>query len=351
MCIKKNFSIALTVVFLLLVSSAATLSFSAEEGGNPVYAANGDVSKLFDAKTFQTDSGYTLPYRIYIPYNYDSSKAYPLVLFLHGAGERGNDNVSQLKNGIGQPFKKEQSPIYQCIVVAPQCPSGKKWVNVKAWTENQYSTDQIAESDELKAVVELLFAIEQDYSVDTDRIYATGLSMGGYGTWDLLVRHGDLFAAGIPVCGGCDVSKAELLTDIPIRTYHGGRDTTVPPTGTEAMVNAIKQAGGTKINYTCYDKLGHSIWNNVYAIGDLFSWLLAQKLSDRLPEHNQSTDTGTLQDTDPPSDPDTEANTSTQRKGCTGIIKGAPVIFLTATICPVLLHARYKPPHFKKRKI
>ncbi len=242
---------------------------------------NIEIKNKFASEEFVTADGFHLPYRIYVPSDYDASKFYPLVLLLHGAGERGNDNIAQLKNGICEMFKHPDSPIHSAIVIAPQCPENEQWVYVRTWSECIYSTDKIPKSAPLKAAYELLSEVRGHYSIDADRIYITGISMGGFGTWDLLVRHGDTFAAAAPVCGGCDVSKAELLKDIPIMTFHGALDPTVPPTSTRAMYAAIKNAGGTKIYYEEIPNAGHCIWDEVYAKKELATWLFAQKRSDR----------------------------------------------------------------------
>ncbi len=242
-----------------------------------------DVSDIFDAETY-TDGSAILPYRMYLPEDYDPNGSYPLILFFHGAGERGNDNTKQLKNAIGQMFASPDSPVYDCIVVAPQCPSGKQWVNVPNWGSCQYSSDEIAESDELKLVLKLLDHLKEQYALDSDRIYAAGLSMGGYATWDLLVRHTDLFAAGIPVCGGADWRKAERLTDVPIYTFHGLQDPTVPYHGTEKMVEAIQDAGGEQITYVTYPNGNHFIWEDAFSTEGLYDWLLSKRLSDRTAE-------------------------------------------------------------------
>ncbi|MBQ7335070.1 MAG: prolyl oligopeptidase family serine peptidase [Clostridia bacterium] len=260
------------------------------------------MNTLMIEKSYSGEYG-SMPYRLYLPADYSAEKSYPLILFLHGAGERGNDNTAQLKNAIGQMFADPASPVYQCIVVAPQCPQDQKWVNVEAWTDCQYSIDEIPESDALKTVRGILSEVQTEYGVDLDRVYATGLSMGGYGTWDLLVRHGELFAAAIPVCGGCDTSKAALLTDIPIYTFHGLKDPTVPCTGTEAMVDAIRSLGGTKITYVPYPEMEHNVWETAFATEGLYDWLLAQKRSDRdqdlntgesVPEETKPTDVKNL---------------------------------------------------------
>ncbi len=246
------------------------------EPAPPKDLSEASLTDIFKAETYKASNGIILPYRIYVPEDYDASKSYPVVVFLHGSGERGNDNTSQLKNGIGHMFKKVGSPILDSIVIAPQCPSSMKWVSVSAWTECNYSTDKLAESPALRAVVDLLEDLPLDYNINKKQIYATGLSMGGFGTWDLLVRHGDMFAAGIPVCGGCDVSKAAELVNMPIMTFHGLKDPTVPCTGTQSMYNAIVAAGGTKIEFTPYENGVHNVWDKAYAEEGLAEWLFSQ---------------------------------------------------------------------------
>ncbi len=250
-------------------------------------AAESSESYLYEKKNFRTSFGREMNYRIYVPADYRADQSYPMLLFLHGAGERGNDNEAQLKNVAGT-LPQEHPELRGCIIVAPQCPKDEKWVDVENWTQCRYSADSIPESKAMREVVELLGALQNRYSVDRDRVYVAGLSMGGYGTWDLLVRHGDLFAAAIPVCGGCDVEKAELLTDIPIRTFHGMKDPTVPYTGTSVMVERIRNLGGKKITFTPYPEGNHLIWDEAYSTDGLFTWLLSQKRSDRFPEESES---------------------------------------------------------------
>lgn len=265
----------------MLLPLLPTLSFSVDaEVQRTTPADSVALTELMEARLYETDA-LTLPYRLYVPDDYSATKEYPLILFLHGAGERGNDNALQLKNAIGQMFADPNSPVYRCIVVAPQCPADSKWVEVADWTQTQYSTDAIAESAPLRAVVALLEQLKTEYSVDADRVYASGLSMGGYGTWDLLVRHTDLFAAGIPVCGGADYRKAERLKNVPIYTFHGLKDPTVPYNGTERMVQAIRAAGGDRITYITYPEGEHGIWETAFATEGLYEWLLSQRLSDR----------------------------------------------------------------------
>lgn len=294
-----------------------------------------DMASLFQAATFTPETGKPLNYRIYVPADYSEEKSYPLILFLHGAGQAGDDNFSQVKVGISEPFKNRESEIYHCIVLAPQCPGGKKWVDVLDWSDCVYSTKSIPESKVMAAVVELLEKTMETYRVDTDRVYVTGLSMGGYGTWDLLVRHGELFAAAIPVCGGADFKKAKLVKDIPIWTFHGSEDDIVPPTGTEKMVAAIRALNGN-CQYTVYEGQGHAIWPDVYAREDLFPWLLSQKLSDRSATTEEPA-TQTPATTD--ALPATQAQT--KKKGC-GATVGSAGAALSAAMLTGAAFARKK---------
>lgn len=262
-------------------AAVVTWDSESEDVGGNVF----DADQVFIKGTYvSTSNGLQLPYRLYIPTTYDPQKSYPLILFLHGAGERGNDNAAQLKNGILIPFSDPDSPIHECIVVAPQCPTEYKWVEVSSWKNCRYSTEDIDESLPLAAAYELLTVIKTDYSVDANCIYATGISMGGYGTWDLLARHGDTFAAVIPVCGGVDISHANAFKNIPIYTFHGLKDTTVPPDGTLSVVDLIRILGGDKITLVTYPEGTHIIWDTAYGTEGLMEWLLSHKLSDRAVE-------------------------------------------------------------------
>ena len=220
--------------------------------------------------------GVTIPYRLVLPDSYDGTSQYPLVVFFHGAGERGNDNTSQLINGVQQIANSMPN----AIILAPQCPSGNQWVDTP-WENGSYSTSQVAESGEMKAVMALVQKIKQEYSVDSNCVYAMGISMGGYAVWDAMIRHNDVFAAGVAVCGAGDPSKARTLKNTPMFVYHGTADLVVPVSGSEEMVAAIRSAGGTKVRYTAMEGRGHGIWGTVFSMGDLYSQLQKCKLSDR----------------------------------------------------------------------
>ncbi|MBE6542122.1 MAG: phospholipase [Ruminococcaceae bacterium] len=238
-----------------------------------------NVNDIFERRVYESD-GYKLPYRLYIPQDYDCGEKYPVMLFLHGAGERGSDNENQINFHFQQFFDDPESPVYDAIVIAPQCPSNSQWV-LTPWAEGNYSTENVPESRELESVCAILDEIKDYCNVDEDRIYVTGLSMGGFGTWDLLMRHGARFAAGMPICGGGDPSYAKLLSRIPIRTFHGSDDNVVPVKGTRLMYAAIKREGGENIEYTEFDGCGHGSWVPAYADKENIKWLFSQSREER----------------------------------------------------------------------
>ena len=247
-------------------------------------SASASVNVYSDSKAeFFVNGEDILLYRLVLPEDYNSNNTYPLILFLHGAGERGSDNTKQRNNCVQNIANSAPN----AIIVAPQCTEGNQWVDTP-WSNVSYSTDTVAESNELQIVMMLLEKLKKEYSVDKDRIYVSGISMGGFGTWDLITRHPNTFAAAIPVCGGADSSKAEVVKDIPIYTFHGESDWDVPVAGTRAMVEAIKTAGGNKITYTEYAGRGHNIWDDAFATTGLFANLFKHKLSDRVIEEASS---------------------------------------------------------------
>ncbi|MBR2620775.1 MAG: hypothetical protein IKC97_00180 [Clostridia bacterium] len=239
------------------------------------------IEQIFEYRTFTAEDGTTLPYRLYVPCEYDKSKEYPVLIVLHGAGQRGTDNLGGIKYIVPQIFAHEDTPVAEAIVICPQCPAApEQWVDTP-WGRGNYSVDNVKMSNELGAVLELLYAIEDEFSTDDDRYYLTGLSMGGFGTWDLLMRYPELFAAGIPICGGADPSYAEVLKNVPIYTVHSTDDPTVPASGTQAMVKALEEAGSMCIYFRELEGYGHGVWNWTAEQADIWNWLFAQKLSNR----------------------------------------------------------------------
>lgn len=271
---KRIFSMLLAMLCLMLPLTAVAETASSETSKN-----ENDIYVIGEKLTYK-NADTAIPYRLYLPKNYDESKSYPMLVFFHGAGERGDDNEKQLFHNIQYFYDNLPE---DCFIVVPQCPLNNQWVDTP-WANGAYSVDKVPESNELKAVIELIAELKTKYSVDVNRIYAAGISMGGFATWDVMMRHNDIFAAAIPVCGGGDISKAELLKDTPIFTFHAVNDTAVPVAGTRDTVNAIKNAGGTKIKYTEYTTGGHNIWNQAFATEGLLEKLLDCELYDRYPE-------------------------------------------------------------------
>ncbi len=270
------------LAFLLAMLLCGPCAFGSS--GNVVFAAEASkqtVSKywdLFTAKEFDAGEGFseTLKYRIYVPSNYDPERSYPLVLFLHGAGERGSDNKKQLTVGMMKHYCTEENmQKYPAIIIAPQCPENKQWVSV-SWSQGDYDMEMYPETDYIKMASLLTDAITEQYSIDPDRRYVTGISMGGYGTWNIILNHPDQFSAALPICGAGDSSKADLIKDMPIWTFHGSKDTIVPVTGTRAMVDALEKAGSTGIQYTENPFLDHFCWDPAYSNPDTFAWLFGQ---------------------------------------------------------------------------
>ena len=215
-------------------------------------------------------------YRLMSPPNVEEGKKYPLVLFLHGAGERGTDNEKQLKYfpaQMAQPRWREKFP---CYVLAPQCRNDARWVEVDWTIPDTHQAPEIP-GDQMKVVMVILELTLEDESIDQSRIYLTGLSMGGYGTWDLAMRNPELFAAIAPICGGADNSKVGVLKGKPIWVAHGDADTVVPVSRARLALDALKAAGGNAV-YVELPGVGHNSWTPSYSDTDgLVPWLFRQR--------------------------------------------------------------------------
>lgn|GEM_PF-1568623 len=238
-----------------------------------------DIKSLFFYGKYD-DGDFMLSYRMYIPYDYDGTSEYPFLMLLHGAGERGTDGTYHLSGGFPYLFNDVTKSSFNNIVFAPQCPEDFKWVECD-WTYGSYNLSATPQSKPLGAAMSVVNKAFSNFKIDRDRVYVSGLSMGGYGTWDTLMRYGDVFAAGVPLCGGGDPTQASRLLDIPIRAFHGTADNIVPSRASKLMYDAIVAAGGTKCSYTALGGYDHMIWDYVYQLQWVFDWLYQQKLSDR----------------------------------------------------------------------
>ncbi|GAB4408937.1 MAG: dienelactone hydrolase family protein [Microscillaceae bacterium] len=216
----------------------------------------------------------TLPYRLMRPLQAEAQKSYPLVLFLHGAGERGTENEIPLTHIAPLFTSSEARQKYPCFVLVPQCPKNRRWVEVD-WGAERHDFPQEA-SWSMKLTLALLDSLKKELSVDKHRCYVTGLSMGGYGTWDILARQPDTFAAAAPICGGADEKTAPLIKHIPIWNFHGALDAVVKPSRSRNMIQALQAAGG-QVRYTEYPDVQHGSWKPAYAEPEFLHWLFTQK--------------------------------------------------------------------------
>ncbi len=201
----------------------------------------------------------TIPYAVYLPPGHATTRAWPLILFLHGAGESGHDGVAPTKVGIGPALRKFPDR-YPAIVILPQCPAGSHWYGHVAELALHAADD-----------------VTREYNGDGDRLYLTGISMGGFGSFWLASEHSDRLAAVVPVCGGGDASMAGVLADLPMWVFHGGADNVVPVEHSQRMVEAIRAAGGRNVRYTEYPRVGHNSWDSAYAEQEMTAWLFEQR--------------------------------------------------------------------------
>lgn len=234
------------------------------------------VKRDFTKETFAASNGCELPYRLFIPIDYDESYAYPVLLTLHGMGNRGTDNEIQLEGfRFQEALVNLDHQLNRCIIVAPQCPHDDIWVR---YMLAGYSADDVPMSSAMEALVELLDYIDVTYSTHPGRKYVIGASMGGFGTWDIITRYPDKFAAAVPICGGGDPAYAYELKDMYIHVYHDVGDDTIPVIAARRMVDAIKAVGGERIEYTETTGYGHGIAGYILNKDDLsiYDWLFSK---------------------------------------------------------------------------
>jgi len=232
-----------------------------------------DPRDLFEKQVWTGSAGETLPYRLLPPVEIKPGERYPLVLFLHGSGERGEDNNAQLVHVVqelAQPAIRERFPAF---VLAPQCPTGQKWVDVSWETDSHQMPERPSES--LASVIKLVASLQESLPVDKDRIYYTGLSMGGYGVWDLLQRQPEQCAGALAICGGGDPAYAEKMKNVPVWVFHGDADGAVKFHRSVEMVQAIRNAGGRPI-LTAYPGVGHDSWTVTAQNRLVWDWLFVQ---------------------------------------------------------------------------
>jgi predicted peptidase len=217
-----------------------------------------------------------MPYRLFVPKNRDPKKKYPMVFFLHGAGTRGDDNVRHLLPWFAGWIDDGVQVEHPCFILMPQCPAGQQWVDTP-WEDGSYSYNKVPISQPMMLAKEVFDKIVAENPIDQSRIYIVGLSMGGYGAWNFIMRYPDLVTAAVACCGAGDPSMAYKLKDLPIWAFHGDMDKIVPFEGSKDMVDAIKKEGGEKIKFTIYKNFGHQAHQRAWKSKELVEWLFKQK--------------------------------------------------------------------------
>jgi predicted peptidase len=229
---------------------------------SPANSRAGDLKHGFVPRVHKGADGDS-KYYLFVPHSYTGEKEYPLILFLHGAGERGDDGETPVKQGIGNAIKfKDGEKKFPFFVMFPQC--GKKGF----WKAGGPDADR---------AMAMLDTVMKEYKIDSKRLYLTGLSMGGAGTWSLAAAHPEKWAAIAPICFGGDPSTAEKIKHIPCWCFCGDKDNPKLLEGCRTMVKALQAVGGAP-RYSEYPYVGHNSWDSAYVTPELYPWLLSHKL-------------------------------------------------------------------------
>jgi len=245
-----------TTITLSLIFSVLVLTGCADNTKNEKKQGNTLPGKQTSC-CFETKVAKKLPYLLYLPEDYNQKKSFGCILFLHGAGERG-DELKKLKK-IALPKILEKNKQFSFIVISPQCPEGAWW------------------TDYNEMLIQLLDHVIQNYKVEESKIYLTGLSMGGFGSWSLACQFPEQFAAVAPICGGGEPDTARRkLKNMPVWAFHGKKDQAVPLYRSQEMVNAINEAGGNA-KLTIYTDADHDAWTAAYNDQNLYEWFLKHK--------------------------------------------------------------------------
>ncbi len=238
-----------------------------------MFEANDPLLQVFEPREYVEAAGVSLHYRLMKPIDYKPGQKYPLVIVLHGAGERGDDNLAQLIHGAREFSKEDRRRENPAYVLFPQCPKEQKWVDVDWKLEGSHIPEQPSES--LKLVKALADEMINTAGIDENRVYITGLSMGGYGTWDAIARYENFFAAAAPICGGGDPTTVHRFTKLPIWCFHGAKDGVVKPQRSQEMIEALKKLGADP-KYTEYPNAQHDSWSETYSNPSFYEWMFAQ---------------------------------------------------------------------------
>jgi predicted peptidase len=241
-----------------------------------VSTVQGQTSKstnTFQERLFVNAKGESLRYMFFAPKTVDNQPPYPLVLWLHGGGARGDDPnlILSFGDAHGPLFfaRSENQSRFPCFILAPQCPANTLWSDPFSDTPGA----------QIRLVIELLDSLQKEVNLDKTRLYVIGISMGGFATWDLIARYPRLFAAALPICGGGNPAKAALMINTPIWAFHGDQDDLVNVSQSRQMIQAIKEKKGNP-KYSEYKGVGHFAWEPAFRESDFLSWVFAQRRTD-----------------------------------------------------------------------
>ncbi|MFM6948457.1 MAG: prolyl oligopeptidase family serine peptidase [Aquirufa sp.] len=241
----------------------------------------GSLLAQFEKKEFATKDGNVLLYQILYPENYNPKVKYPVILFLHGAGERGNDNAAQLTHGSKLFLDQKNREKYPAIVIFPQCPKESFWSSIKIdRAKASYSFD-FTYNEKLnwptQAAVDLVKGLVKEKKADKKRLYIMGLSMGGMGTMEVVSRYPKMFAAAAPICGGADLSLVKKYAKkLPFWVFHGDADAVVPVDNSRKLVAALKELNAD-VKYSEYPGVNHNSWDNAFAEPEFLAWFFSHR--------------------------------------------------------------------------
>ncbi|HEV3236430.1 MAG TPA: prolyl oligopeptidase family serine peptidase [Gemmataceae bacterium] len=248
--------LALNALKMLFLVGVGLLLLSANKVSADDKPAHGFLDVIY-----KDADGKEAKYVVFVPKGYTGDKAYPLILFLHGSGETGTDGKKQAEVGLGKAIRAQEDS-FPFIAVFPQSQK-RNWQ---------------ATSEDGKRALAILDEVEKNYKVDKKKVYLTGLSMGGYGTWSFAAAFPDRWAAIVPICGFGDSKSVEKIKNIPCWCFHGEADKAVNVEMSRKIIKALKDAGAKEVEYTEYPGVGHNSWDKAYATKELYDWLLKHEL-------------------------------------------------------------------------